>query len=138
MKQIKSKIKEKPDEILNQIKKKTSKNLTRIKNNKELISFFSKLKKNSEKKVLLQNGSDEFIKALLEILLNVMNGNVQISNKVKKSLKKYKKVLRRLLCPNVSLKSKRRALIQTGGFLTTLLPIVIGGVLDFIFKQKKE
>jgi hypothetical protein len=43
-----------------------------------------------------------------------------------------------MICPKVSLKLKRRALIQKGGFLNVILPAVIGGVLSYIFEKKKN
>ena len=112
--------------------------MKRIKENKELLKIISKCSKAKDRKVLLQKGSDEFIKSILEIVLNIVKGNVKIPDSAKRKLKKYKKVLRQLICPNTSLKFKRRTLIQKGGFLTTLLPTIIGGVLSYIFSKKNE
>jgi hypothetical protein len=111
--------------------------MDRIKENKQLLDLISKCKNRNERKVFLEKGSDEFIKAILEILLNVAKGNVNITDKIKKKLKKYKRIIRMLICPKVSLKLKRQTLIQKGGFLNVILPAVIGGVLSYIFEKKK-
>lgn len=133
MKQVKKKIVEKTRKVIKRIK--NNKHLNRIKNNKELIKLFLKCKTANEKKFFLKKGSDEFIKSILEIVINVMQGNIQLSQTIKDKLKKYIKVLRRLICSAVPLQTKRQILVQKGGFLTTLLPLVIGGVLDFVFKS---
>jgi hypothetical protein len=110
--------------------------MKRIKENIQLLDLISKCKKAKDRKVFLEKGSDEFIKAIIEILLNVLKGNVSVSDKIKKQLKKYKRILRALICPKVSLKAKRRVLIQKGGFLNIILPAVIGGVLSYLFEKK--
>lgn len=112
--------------------------MKRIKENRQLLDLISKCKNSKDRKVFLQKGSDEFIKAIIEIVLNVLKGNVDLTEKIKKKLKKYKRVMRKIICPKVSLKFKRRVLIQKGGFLNVILPALIGGVLSFIFEKKKN
>jgi hypothetical protein len=53
--------------------------MLRIKENKHLLNLISKCKNVKERKVLLEKGSDEFIKAIIEIILNILKGNVPIS-----------------------------------------------------------
>jgi hypothetical protein len=89
------------------------------------------------KKIILKHCDDDLLKAIIEIVLNVLKGNVDISSKIKLRLRKYKKSMRKLICPQLSLKSKRKVLVQSGGFLSILLPTVIGGILSHIF-QKNE
>lgn len=80
------------------------------------------------RKAIIKYGDTELINTLSEIALNVLNGNSKINNKTKKNLLHYKKQIRCIACSKRSVQSKRRILIQKGGFL----PILIGGILSGI------
>lgn len=109
--------------------------MKRIKQNKFYLLLLADCKSKKFKKTLLENCSNDALKAILEIVLNVMKGNVELGEKIRRKLKKYKKSLRKLICPQLSLKSKRKVLIQSGGFLNILLPTLIGGILSKILEK---
>lgn len=111
--------------------------MERIENNKDLLKICATCTK-KERNLLFKKGSDDFIRSVLEIVLNLMKGNIKICKKTKHKLKKYKKVFRKLLCPNITLKLKRKELVQNGGFLSILLPTVINGILSYIFNKRKN
>jgi hypothetical protein len=111
--------------------------MKRIEKNKFYLLLLADCKSKKFKRTLLENCGTDALKAILEIVLNVMKGNVKVSEKVRRKLKKYKSSLRKLICPQLSLKSKRKVLIQSGGFLNILLPTLIGGILNHIL-QKNE
>ena len=106
--------------------------------------------KNSDdklRKALLKNGDNELIQTISEIVLNVLQGNVELCDRNKKCLGKYKSYLRLLASNrgrsrdrNVSL--KRKILVQHGGFLPTLLTALlssaIGTVLNNMTQRKTE
>ena len=71
---------------------------------------------------MLKGCSPEFIKAITDIVHNVLQGNIKVRNK--KKLSKYKQTLRHIVKPSVSLANKRRVLIQKGGFLPFLAPLI--------------
>jgi hypothetical protein len=50
-------------------------------------------------------------------------------------LQKYKNRLRALVNPNISFKSKRKFLIQNGGFIVPLLTAVLSGVIGAIINN---
>lgn len=87
------------------------------------------------RKNILQNGSGDLIKTLCEVCLNVLNGNAKISKNSKNNIRKYKKVLRQLAKPNDRLSSKRKILIQKGGFLPALLTAVLSGIVGKLIQQ---
>jgi hypothetical protein len=97
--------------------------------------LLSNCKSKKLRKIILKHCDDDLLKAIIEIVLNVLKGNVDICEKTKLGLKKYKKSMRKLICPQLSLKAKRKVVQQSGGFLNILLPTIIGGVLSHIFQK---
>jgi hypothetical protein len=80
------------------------------------------------RKVILEKADDGVICALAEIIVNLMQGNIRISSQQKRKLMHHKALLRAIVnqCshkhPN---KTKlRKKIIQTGGFLPFLLPLI--------------
>jgi hypothetical protein len=69
--------------------------------------------------------------ALCDVVHNVLNGNINISDKDKKKLIKYKKSLR-FICKHSSLDHKKKYLRQKGGFLQYLIPAVVTGLSSII------
>lgn len=81
------------------------------------------------RKAILQTADDDLIKALLECVINTLNGNHKVTPKVKSKLCKFKNCFRKLANPKVSLKKKRKLLIQKGGFLIPLLTSILSGLV---------
>ena len=88
------------------------------------------------RKSILQVAPDDLVKAIYEIVYNVLCGNHKIQNKTKTELKKYKNHLRKLVNPSQSLTAKRKVLVQQGGsFLPFLLSSVLSGIIGKILQQ---
>lgn len=87
------------------------------------------------RKSILKSANPELIKTLCEICINTLNGNAKISPNCKKSLKSYKNPLRKLISPRVGLKTKKKILIQKGGFLPALLGAVLSGVIGNLIER---
>lgn len=91
------------------------------------IPFFNTLLKtpNNNRLTVLQAFPNFVVDDLIEVLYNVVLGNIKIGSK-KKILKKHQKALTDLV--NTSSKQRRRKLIyrQKGGFIGALLPLVMG------------
>ena len=84
-------------------------------------------------KAIIKHGDKDLIKCLCEISHNIIKGNVPLSIVQKRKLLKYKTPLRQLANVKRSNLSKKKTLLQKGGFLGALLgPIlgVIGSLLN--------
>ena len=73
----------------------------------------------------------ELVHCICDCVLNVLNGNIPISEEEKKRLKRHKYSLRELVKKKTSDK-KRKHLIQEGGFLGAIIPI-LGGLFSKLF-----
>ncbi|GFR10310.1 uncharacterized protein TNCT_138061 [Trichonephila clavata] len=95
---------------------------------KRSLDFLLLLSKSTPKQrhMLLQNADKSQIVTLSEICLNVLAGNVPVN--VKK-LRRYKNCIRKVACRKVSLKAKKKLLVQqSGGFLPLLIPAVVSAL----------
>ena len=92
-----------------------------IKANIDTLRVLSKASKKL-RDVLIDNSKPTLLKALCEITSNLLEGNIKLTPRERKILKRYHSVLHRLAQKSVSLKQKKQLLKQKGGFLTTLLP----------------
>lgn len=81
------------------------------------------------RKNILKKANPDLVKALCEICMNTLNGNMKISKSTKSQLKKYKKTLRNLASSKLNLLRKRKILIQKGGFLPLLLSSLLTGAV---------
>jgi hypothetical protein len=95
------------------------------------LKILHKSKPGVNKIELLKKFPDFVINDLIELLYNILVGNVNIKPKQKKALSKHKKTVYKF-ASLPSLKSRRNFIYkQKGGFLTTILPIIaslIGGL----------
>ncbi|MDI9312369.1 MAG: hypothetical protein QM535_19320 [Limnohabitans sp.] len=96
----------------------------KVKKNLESLVFISKLKNiKTRKKILSLFVNDKsFCDAIREIVLNTINKVIPLSAIEKKKLKPYKKVL---LNFNKRRKNNKKRIIQSGGFLPILIPILL-------------
>lgn len=106
----------------------------RIKRNLPLLQMMCGAKPGLIKAVL-KGASPDLIHALTECSLNVLKGNVRLTQAQKKQLSRYKQSLRSLARKATSVK-RRKQILQQGGFLGALLkPVlgVLGGLLGSSF-----
>ena len=90
---------------------------------KKNIDAIRVLKRASPKlrKAIISNSKPELIRALCEIITNVVAGTVKLNTKDKKKLSHHKLALRTLADKKVSVNKKKQILVQNGGFLSALL-----------------
>ena len=81
-------------------------------------------------KAIINNSSDDLIKCVCDCALNLLKGNVEITECWKGNLLPHKTTLRQLTKP-ISITRKRK-LIQKGRFLSTLLGAVIPAILAWL------
>lgn len=87
------------------------------------------------RKAIIQNCHENLLKAIQEIVLNVLRGNVKLTPKNKSSLQKYKKQLRAIAYSGKKNSNKKKLLTQqgAGAFLPILLGTILSGILsDFL------
>ena len=74
-----------------------------------------------QRRALIATAENELIHKICELVLNVLNGNVALSESETSKLKRYKKVLRQLIDKRVKVRQKRQLLVQKGGFLSAII-----------------
>lgn len=89
-----------------------------------------------ERKALLKACDVSRIRSVCEYAYNLLRGNVPLSDKRKRQLKKHKTALRRLVNRGESWEKKRRYLVQKGGGV--FLPILLSTVLQTILQNVSE
>ena len=99
-------------------------------NVKRALPFLQVIAKSKPKirNAIIEHGPAELIKAISEIVLNVLKGVVKLTARQKKRLIRYKNKLRALSSNKVSQKIKRKFLTQKGGgaaLAGVLLPIAL-------------
>lgn len=86
-----------------------------------------------ERKALLKVCENRRIRSVCECAYNVLRGNVRLSDKSKRSLRKHKEALRRLVKRGEGWTKKRKYLVQKGGGI--LLPLLLSTVLQSVLQR---
>ena len=105
--------------------------LDNIKSQFDLLKILAN-PKSKYSKVILKSGDKKLIDTLCEIIFNVLSGKIHISEEDKNKLLKFRKTLQNLFNKGQSFKSRRKILVQKGGFLEFILPAVISGIASII------
>ena len=101
-------------------------NLENIEKNKKILSILGAYDtKPRYQKALINSADKSLISAICESALNLLQGNIPLNQDLKENLRKSKNLLRKLI-EKTKLKEKKKFLVQKGGFLKFLIPIVIG------------
>jgi len=101
-----------------------------ISENKELFFAIAKCKV-CMRKAILNKSDKKLVKAICEMVFNLIYGNLDINSSDFQKLKKYKSYLRKLIKKS-NLKTKKKILVQHGGFLQFLIPAVITGISEIV------
>lgn len=96
-----------------------------------ILELLSQVNKTSRIKIL-KGANLALIKAIVECVFNVLEGNVELKALELRKLKKYKNELREISKPGRNYTLKKKVIIQSGGgFLPTLLiPIVTSLIIN--------
>ena len=92
--------------------------------------FLHLLSRSSSKrrKLLLKQATKDELASVFEICLNILKGNLNIGNKNSKTYKTFHRqraLLRKLGDKKVPFNTKRKLVVQKGGFIGTLASIAI-------------
>lgn len=104
---------------------------------KNILMLLADPNANRRMKTSIINSSDsKTINKICEVVLNVLNKNIKVSENTLNNLKPYSKYCRRLLNKKLNIREKKKILlkkgIQRGGFLQFIIPAVISGIATII------
>ena len=109
-----------------------SKRRSRFKDNAPFFTFLATLPAHRQKS-LIKGADKEILLALSEIALNLMRRKVSFTEQEKKKLRPYEKQIYDLSLRKHNL-TKRKAIVQKGGFLGallgTVLPVLVSSILS--------
>ena len=95
-----------------------------VKKNLAIIRAFSDLPPTARREVL-RCANSSLATGLCEIIYNILQGKIRLSPKHKSRFNKSKRNLRLLgYQKRLPLQRKRKLLVQSGGFLSAILPLV--------------
>jgi len=90
------------------------------------------------RKALISNCDKDLVKCVCECALNLLHGNVQLSDCTRRKLLKYRRRLRTVVDRRVLLARKKKLIIQRGGFLVPLLTAVLFTSASLIYDGLKK
>lgn len=98
----------------------------RLKTHKSLLAALHTLKPKYQK-ALLKSCNEKEINCICECIHNVLQGKIDLQDKEKNKLSKYKNILRKLVRKGATNLFRKNLIIQKGG---AFLPIILGSVLS--------
>ena len=78
-------------------------------------------------KAIVKSAPDSVIKTICNAALNCYRGEIKLTPRQKKILKKFRRQIDKLCSKNIGLKTKRRILVQKGGAIW--IPLLVGALL---------
>ena len=110
----------------------------RLRRNFKYLKYLKKAQRN-QRCALLKSAHKDLILCICDCAVNVLKGNVRLTAKHKKALRRYRAALRALTENRRGVETKRKLLIQKGGFLPFLLAPILsaaGGFLGNILRGR--
>ncbi len=104
---------------------------------KRTIKYLSSCRNPKTCKAVLGDASDGVIKCICNAALNAYKGDVRLTGPKKRLFAKHRGTFNQLINPSLSIKSKRKLLVQKGGigFLPLLLTSVLGSIGSSLFSS---
>jgi hypothetical protein len=103
-----------------------------VKKSIDFLKVLNQLKTAKERKAFLSLVDKNVIHAIAECFHNIRLGNIKVTEKQKKVLRRNKKHLQLLVEKTVPIVKKRKVLVQRGG---AFLPIVLPAILSFLLSN---
>jgi len=102
----------------------------RLKDHAAVLKRLVKSSNKQRSKIILEGG-DDLIKCLCECADNTIKCNVPLTSTQLKKLSRHKSIVRALACKKLSLKLKKKKILnQKGGFLLPLLIPIISAIIN--------
>jgi hypothetical protein len=79
-----------------------------------------------QRKALLKHITPAQVRCLSELALNLKNNNIPVTSALRSKLKRHKRNLRALANTRTSARSRRKIILQSGGFLPLLIKPALG------------
>ena len=92
----------------------------------------------NQRRAVLKTASPKLIKCICECALNLLRGNVPLKHSEKVKLRRHRHSLRKLAEKKGSWKSKKKFVVQKGGFLPLLIGPIIGALLSNLFSSSSS
>ena len=89
------------------------------------------------RKAIISNCDKDLVNCVIECALNLLHGNVKLSDCMRRKLRKYRRQLR-TVDRRVTLARKKKLIIQRGGFLVPLLSAVLPTLASLIYDGLKK
>ena len=94
----------------------------------DYLSLVGKTKSKGKRAMLIDYADRDQIEAIAECINNILQGNVPLTKRETTKLKRHKKAMRIVSDRRSPVKHKRNVLKQSGGFLSTLIPIAVSAL----------
>jgi len=88
-------------------------------------------------RAIIANSDKELLNSINECALNVLRGNVKLSDCKKRKLREFKRQLRTVVDKHVPVAHKKKLIIHRGGFIVPLLTAVLPTLATLIYDQFK-
>ena len=88
------------------------------------------------RKAIISNCNKELVNSISECILNVLNGNVKLTSCNTRKLRKHRVTLRKVIDKRVLLSTKKKLVVQRGGFLLPLLSAVLPAIASLVVSSK--
>jgi len=101
-----------------------------------ILKAISRIKNYKARQKILNefNGEECIYKAIKEMAVNVVNGNIKLSRIQRTKLAKYKSFIKEAAKPTNSKLKRKRVIVQSGGFLPYLVPVVLSLLSSILAK----
>ena len=90
------------------------------------------------RKAIISNCDKDLVNCVSECALNLLHGNVKLSDCTRKKLRKYRPQLRTVVDRRVPLARKKKLIIQRDGFLVPLLTALLPTLASLIYDGLKK
>ena len=90
------------------------------------------------RKAIISNCDNDLVNCVSECALNLLHGNVKLSDCKRKNLRKYRRQLRTVVDRRLHLAREKKLIIQRGGILVPLLKAVLPTLASLIYDGLKK
>jgi len=88
------------------------------------------------RKAIISKRNKKLVNCISECVLNVLNGNIKMTGCDTRKLQKHKAALRKFVDRHVPLSSKKKLIVQRGGFLLPLLSSVLPTLASLMLRNR--